>query len=185
MPLKKAAKKAPAKHADPKHQAAKDLRRSYEHLGRVELLRGSLDNARSKHIHPLVKLAEQELAKGHRKEAADLLRAAEHFSFAALAEGGGTPGRVSDELVRVVTEELEHLERRANDHWDEQEDEERHLSLTELFHSALRDSTTAAKAGQYRRALELARSAEALSHVKKHGPDELGEGEARLDVAKF
>ncbi len=145
---------------------------------------GSLDNTRSQHIHSLVKLAEQLLVKGHRKDAADLLRAAEHCSFAALAAGGGRADRVSDELVSVVTEELEHLERRANEHWDEQEDQERHLSLTELFHSALRDSATAAKAGQYRRALELARGAEALSHMEKHGRDELGKGEARLELAK-
>ncbi len=108
MPANRAAKKAAAKHADPKHHEAKDLRRAYEHLGRVEILQHSLGATSAKEIHTLVTLAEKELGKGHRKDAADLLRAAEHFSFAALA-AEATSGNVSDELKGIVAEEVDHL----------------------------------------------------------------------------
>ena len=84
MPPKKAAKKS-AKHHDPKHDSAKDLRRAYEHLGRVDILQRVLQPKHAHDVKSLVTLAERELENGHRKDGANLLRAAEHFSFAALA----------------------------------------------------------------------------------------------------
>ena len=183
MPAKKAAKKAAAKHASPKHHDAKDLRRAYEHLGRVEILQGTLSAAFSKDIHPLVTLAETELGKGHRKDAADLLRAAEHFSFAALANANSKPGKVSEELEDIVAEEVEHLTHKANEHWDESDDSEHHASVAALFQISLKAASNALKAGRYRQALELARGLEALSHVKKHGPEELGAGTSHPKLA--
>lgn len=176
MPAKKAAKKAAAKHADPKHHEGKDLRRAYEHLGRVEMLQRNLNAASSKDIHTLVTLAERELGKGHRKDAADLLRAAEHFSFAASANANSKPSKVSEELEGIVAEEVEHLTEKANEHWDESEESEHHASVATLFQTSLKAAASALKAGQYRQALELARGSEALAHVKKHGAEELGPG---------
>lgn len=173
MPANKAAKKAAAKHADPKHHEAKDLRRAYEHLGRVEILQHSLGATSAKEIHTLVTLAEKELGKGHRKDAADLLRAAEHFSFAALA-AEATSGNVSDELKGIVAEEVDHLTERANEHWGESDREEHHASIAPLFHTSLEAAEKALEVGSYRQALELARGSEALAHVKKHGPEQLG-----------
>ena len=182
MPAKKAAKKAAAKHADSKHHEAKDLRRAYEHLGHVEILQGNLSAASSKDIHTLVTLAEKELGKGHRKDAADLLRAAEHFSFAALTDANAKPGKISEELEGIVAEEVEHLTERANEHWDEREESEHHASVTTLFRTSLETAASALKAGRYRQALELARGSEALAHVKKHGAEELGAGTSRLKL---
>ena len=173
MPAKKAAKKVAAKHADPKHHEAKDLRRAYEHLGRVEILQRALEPKNTKDIHSLVGLAEHELGKGHRKDAADLLRAAEHFSFAALANTKSKSSGVSQEIIDIATEEVGHLTRKANEHWDEHDEGEHRPSVTALFYSSLESAATALNSGMYRQALELARGAEALAHVRKHGPDEL------------
>ena len=183
MPAKKAAKKAAAKHADPKHHEAKDLRRAYEHLGRVQILQHSLGAAPAEDIHSLVALAEKELGQGHRKDAADLLRAAEHFSFAALA-ADATPGKISDELKDIVAEEVDHLTQRANEHWEERDEEEHHASIAPLFRSSLEATVKALEAGSHRQALELARGSEALAHVKKHGPEELEAGASHPKLSK-
>jgi hypothetical protein len=100
---KKAAKKVAAKHADPQHHERRDLRRAYEHLGRVEILKQN-GQAELNDVVSLVALAEKELVQGHRKDAADLLRAAEHFSFAAIVPSATKPGKVSPELKDVVLE---------------------------------------------------------------------------------
>ena len=176
MPAKKAAKKAAAKHADPKHHERKDLRRAYEHLGRVEALQRREKGESSKDVHALVALAEQELGEGHRKDAADLLRAAEHFSFAALSDLGDSPGKISPELKDVVKEEVEHLTEKATEHWDDSDVFEHHVAVAALFKSALESAQKALGAGLYRRALELSRGAEALAHVKKYGTEPLGGG---------
>lgn len=184
MPPKKAAKKAAAKHADPKHHEAKDLRRAYEHLGRVEILQRALQPASGGDVVPLVALAEQELGKGHRKDAADLLRAAEHFSFAALAPAEQQLNGISEELVKIVIDEVEHLTRRAIEHWDERGEDEPHASLEIHFRRSLQTAKAAIAARKYRQALELARGAEALAHMRKHGSDELEDGRARTKLTK-
>lgn len=183
MPAKKAAKTA-AHRADPKNPESKDLRRAYEHLGRIEILQRIIDADSSKHVHTLVALAEKALAKGHRKDGADLLRAAEHLSFAALAGADGKPGTISDELKAIVADEVEHLTRKANEHWDASAEGERGSSLMAVFHNSLAAAVTALHAGAYRPALELARGAEALAHVKNHGPEELQSGRTHLKLAK-
>ncbi len=184
MPPKKAAKKAASKHADPKHHERKDLRRAYEHLGRVEILQKNVSESASKDVHTLVRLAEQELGKGHRKDAADLLRAAEHFSFADLASTGAQAGKVSGELSDVIQEEFEHLARKVQERWDESEEDEHHAPLTALFQKVLKSAPKAMDAGEYRKALELARGAEALAHVTRHGTDELDGGSPQPKLPK-
>jgi len=103
MPPKKAAKKA-VKHHDLKHQEAKDLRRAYEHLGRVEILQRALQQTHVEHVSTLAALAEQELQSGHIKDAADLLRAAEHLSFAALAGDSAKVADVSKDLENAIAD---------------------------------------------------------------------------------
>jgi hypothetical protein len=165
-----------AKHAGPKHHQAKDLRRAYEHLGRVEAIQQTLPPSSQNDIHTLVTLAEKELNGAHNKDAADLLRAAEHLSFAALAETDTKKPKLSEQLETAITEELEHLTRKASEHWDNEEESERHLTVTALFHRSLETSAKALSHRAYWQALELARAAEALAHVKKHGPDQLESG---------
>ena len=199
MPEKKAAKKTVVKHADPKHQdpkdheakhheakdhKAKDLRRAYEHLGRVEILQRMQHTTSAKSIPSLVTLAERELGMGHRKDAADLLRAAEHFSFAALASVEAKSGKVSEELEQTVAQEVEHLTRKANEHWDKSGDAEHHASVKELFRSSLEAAATALDARRYRQALELARGAEALAHVKKRGHERMESGTPQLKLPR-
>ena len=82
-PPKKAAKKSAAHHHDKPHQT-NDLRRAYEHMGRLEVLRKSLEASTADAVGVLAKLAQNEIGAGHNKDAADLLRASEHLSFAVL-----------------------------------------------------------------------------------------------------
>lgn len=176
MPAKKAAKQAAAKHADSKQHERKDLRRAYEHLGRVEALQSSVTGEFSKNVHTLVALAEKELGSGHRKDAAELLRAAEHLSFAALAsKGARSSSKVSAELKEEVIEEVEHLSHRADERWGD-DDSQHDRSVAEMFRQSLEAAGQALEAGSLREALELSRGAEALAHIKKHGPDQLGSG---------
>ncbi len=184
VPAKKAAKKTAAKHADPKHHERKDLRRAYEHLGRVEILERSIHAEASKEVRVLVALAEKNLANGYRNDAADLLRAAEHFSFAALAGSVSPSSELSSELKDVVMEEVEHLTHKANEHWNGREESERRATIATIFHRALKAAAKALDAGAYRQALELSRGAEALAHVKMHRMKELESGTQHLRLHK-
>src|SRR5258708_16482578 len=100
MPPKKAAKKS-AKHHDHKHDSAKDLRRAYEHLGRLEILQRTLQPTQAGDVKSLITLAKQELENGHRKDAADLLRPAEHFSFPPRPPDTPTPDEIHEALANV------------------------------------------------------------------------------------
>lgn len=180
MPPKKAAKKS-VKHHDPKRHEAKDLRRAYEHLGRVEILQLALRQTHVKHVTTLAALAEQELQSGHIKDAADLLRAAEHLSFAALAGDNAKVAEVSKDLENAIAEEFEHLTLKAEEHWEH--DEERHGVVAALYESSLKSSKKALQQGTYRQALELMRAAEALAHVKKHGPNEVQDVREKLELS--
>ncbi len=167
MPAKKAAKKVASKAAKkaPHHHPSRDLRRAYEHLGRIEILEGALVGSAYVEVSSLANLAEQQLVSGHAKNAADLLRAAEHISFAALApheSSTGTP-RVSAELKAAIAGEIDHLRQRAEDHWAEGDDDRR--VLEGLYSRTLKQARMAYARGMYRPALELARAAEALAHV--------------------
>jgi Na+/phosphate symporter len=158
-PPKKAAKKAPAKSA-PKHDEGKDLRRAHEHRGRVEVLRPSLVKNVAD-IDTLVKLAEQELAGSHPKDAADLLRAAEHLSFGYLASSK-TDGDIHPKLSDSTEEEFQHKLEKAEEHWEESD------ALSGIYRKALDGAQKAFDDGALRRAMELARAAEAIAHVHLH-----------------
>ena len=171
---KSAAKKAPkkaAKHPDKEHKGhhkAKDLRRVYEHLGRVEILHAGLPTAAAGEVTTLVALAQQQLrSSGESKDAADLLRAAEHLSFAALAGDRSRGVAVSAELKTAIAEHFEELSQRADEHWDNKE--KRPETLSAIYLSCRKSAAKAFKLGAYHQALEYIRAAEALAHGKDHG----------------
>jgi hypothetical protein len=165
-------KKHPGKHEKPgkKHEPegkeGKDLRRAYEHLGRVETLRlvgGS--SAGHQFVNDLVQYAERALRDGvPSKDAAEALRAAEHASFAVLMEQGERQTHVADpRLAEAIQSELRKLKEKI----DERREEEK--PLHHLQQAFLDAAEQAYRLQHYRQALEWARGAEALSHVHE-GP---------------
>lgn len=166
-PKKTAAKKAASKTPASKKlvstssfhdDAGKDLRRAYEHLGRVSALHGALDEAKEP-IARLTHLAEQQLAAKQAKYAADLLRAAEHLSFAHLAPG--TPeAKPGPALLSAIKEEFEHKLAKAQQNWTSQK--EPHAELKQQYERALAEAQSAYQSAAYRKALELVRAASTL-----------------------
>jgi hypothetical protein len=170
MPAKKAAKKSAQKNLV-HHDAAQELRRAYEYLGRIEILEGALAGSPFVDVTALANLAQQQLASGHTGNAADLLRAAEHISFAALAPREADASfSVSAELNVAITAELEQLSRRAEDHWSQTRDTSDRQVIADLYARTLDYSRLAFTRGAYRPALELARAAEALAHITEGLP---------------
>ena len=135
------------------------------------------------HVSALARLAEQSLADDHARDAADLLRAAEHLSFAALGATATRPAELAPMLKEAIQNEFEHLLDKAEEHWEHEDEEDRHPEVTTLYRGSLEAAKKAHKHGSYRQALELARGAEALAHVKKHGPDELAAGKDQWKLA--
>jgi hypothetical protein len=76
--------------------------------------------------------------------------------------------RVSAELRNSITEQFDELTRRTDEHW--REEEEHSDILTGIYQSARNSAAKAFNARAYHQALEFARAAEALAHVKQHGP---------------
>ena len=189
MPEKKAPKKAAKKAANkPVHHTAHDLRRAYEHLGRVDILEGALAGSPFRDVSALAKLAQEELAASHFREAADLLRAAEHICFAALApeDHAGTAAPVSSELKAAIAAELHGLTGRAESNWSESEtrDITPHETIAAIYITTLEQAGLAFATGSYRPALELARAAEALAHSTRRGSVRLlSEGNSRQSLA--
>jgi hypothetical protein len=168
----KAAKKVAKKAA--KHVPGHDLRRAYEHLGRIEILDQMLGPRSPLDIAAVVTLARQELAAEAHRNAADLLRAAEHMSFAALSpdEPAAT---VSSELERAVRSEFERLFARA------EAQEAMAGPIGDVLTTTLDAARGAFDGGFFRPALELARAAEALTHVEPSAARlESGGGTRRL-----
>ncbi|ADV83627.1 hypothetical protein [Terriglobus saanensis] len=176
---KKAAKKTAGHHHD-KHHQANDLRRAYEHMGRVAVLRQSSKSSATDAVAELTELAQRAIKDGHSKYAADLLRASEHLSFTVLADDGSGIVRVSAELKESITEQFDELMQRADEHWEE---EEQHSSILTGIYQSSRDSATKAfKVRAYHQGLEFARAAEALAHVKQYGPLKLERGHKNLQL---
>jgi hypothetical protein len=176
---RKTAKKTVGHHHD-KQPQANDLRRAYEHMGRLEVLRKSLDSSAAGAVDALTKLARSEINGGHIKSAADLLRASEHLSFAGLAEDSPIGGHISIELERSIKEHFDELTRKADEHWG---DKVRHAStLTEHYQCFRKSAAGAFKNGAYHQALEFARAAEALAHVRQDAPHKLERGVKNLQL---
>ncbi len=167
MPEKKAAKKAGkklAKEHGKKHHEGKDLRRAYEHLGRLGGLEKLVTAGVRTQIGVLTEAAQRSLQQGEQKMAADLLRAGEHLGFGSLASQAKA-SRIGDDLASAIDAEYEHLVDKAEDHWGKH-DGNRPAGIEEVYESMLDAANVAYGKGAYRRALEFARGAEALAHVR-------------------
>jgi hypothetical protein len=170
MPPQKAAKKAPADHKG-KYHHTKDLRRAYENLGRVEVLQ-QMPNGSSSEVLTLVNAGHEAVLHGTSKNAADLLRAAEHLAFAGILDRDTNNTHISESLISAIQREFERLEEKAEDHFDLHGDSG---PIASVYRNSLKKAIAARDAGAYRQALELMRAAEALAHVKpshklhKHG----------------
>jgi hypothetical protein len=160
---KKAAKKSAKDHGK-KHHEGKDLRRAYEHLGRLSGLEKLLSGGVRTQIGLLTDLAQRSLQEGEQKTAADLLRAGEHLGFGSLASQAKA-SRLSDDLASAIDVEYEHLVDKAEEHWGKH-DGNRPGGIEEVYESMLDAANVAYGKGAYRRALEFARGAEALAHVR-------------------
>jgi hypothetical protein len=187
MPARKAAKKASRKSASEAHH----IRRAYEHLGRIEILEGALAGSSFRDVAALATLAEQQLLSGKAREAAHLLRAAEHLTFAALAPHSTTHAsdtRVSPDLRAAIAAEFEHLIDSARRHQEEAHwsppsappktpsNTRRNtprsagsLTLSALYARTLEHAQSAYAAAAYGPALELARASEAIGRVSSDG----------------
>jgi len=175
MAPKKAAKKSVKDHEKNHHEGkeGKELRRAYEHLGRLGILEKMLSAGASAQIGILTDLAQKSLLEGDSKSAADLLRACEHLGFGSLASQAKA-SRVSEELASALNEEYEHLVDKAEEHWQKHEGK-RPDAIVPVYDSMLQFANIALEKGAYRRALEFARGAEALAHVRGSDVPTLGE----------
>jgi hypothetical protein len=164
---KKAAKKAPAKHAA-KHAAkaaskrGNDTRRAYEHLSRVQSLASHMTNDDIVGAKTLSEHAEQALRAGEVKDAAELLRAAEHHLFGTLALNQRADEALSPDLLATIREEHGHLQARAADH-GACEDAPR--AIATIYKTMNKQSASALRDKHYAAAMEFARGAEALTHA--------------------
>jgi hypothetical protein len=175
---KKAAKKG-AKHGKDGHD--KDIRRAYEHLGRLEVLQGSLSTSVISQIQTLSDLARISLLQGENRSSADLLRACEHLAFASLAANGKEA--VNDVLMSAIREQYEKLLEKAADHWDENE-EEPVEAIVLIYEKSLAAAETAFGKGAYRKALEYVRAAESLSNVRLDAVNKLDDHTVTLPASK-
>ena len=159
---KKAAKRAPGKHD--LNKRSQDLRRCYEHFGRVTALLPLCED-RSDLLIKMVILGKRVLQSGSPKEAADVFRASEHLAFGTLAARAPEDTSLSSSLIGILEEEYRHLLDRADEHAASGE-----LSqpVVTLFRTLRADAARAYRSRKYRAASEFARGAEALAHVKSN-----------------
>lgn len=157
---KKVAKKAAKKTSGPVKRA-QDTRRCYEHFGRVKTLLSILTDDRET-VVKMVSLAKDVLQAGNAKQAADALRAAEHLAFGRLAIDADEDANPSTQLVEALGEEYRGLLERADARAGEAELSKPVLTLLKTMR---KEAASAFRSKQYRAACELARGAEALTHV--------------------
>lgn len=181
--------KKPAKHK-PGHEhghkaehkpdeEGKELRRAFEHLGRVRAISGHAGQAHAVAANTHFELAfhrgqralEMAVKEGatprQKRAAADLLRSAEHLAFAEL-EGGAKSDRklLTGFLKKAIQKEFKKLDEKAADKEKQSPDE----WIRKLQEQVRKEARKALDGEHYRRALELIRGAEALAHVP--GQDE-------------
>jgi hypothetical protein len=164
MPAKKAVHKTANEAAKTLVHPANESRRAYEYLGRIEILEGALAGSPFVDVTALANLAQQQLGAGFSRNAAHLLRCAEHLCFAALAPAHVTDSLVNADLKQAITVEFESMMRRAEEQWQEEENLNRQV-IEDLFTRALDQARRAFTRGAFRPALEFARAAEDLSCV--------------------
>ena len=162
-PGRKHPKKHPGKHAD--KPSGKHLRRAFEHLGRVEALQAL---APADSVVSLVRLAQSSIDGGQAHLAADLLRAAEHLSFAVAAAPSRSASKLSPDLEEAVRREFRKLLEAAEEH-----DLASDSTLGKLLRQTFEDAHAAFDSGNFRQALELARAAEALASIEERDAQKL------------
>ena len=152
----------PAHHPEPT-----DPLHAYEHFGRIDILEGGLAGSPFVEVSALANLAQQQLDAGHGQNARNLLCAAEHLSFAALApkESARLTSHIPAELKAAVAAELRRLTQNAEQRWSETANEVNRAVIETIYAGALKQARDAFDQGAYRPALQLARAAEALAHV--------------------
>ena len=170
----KAAKKHASKSGD--KAAAKHLRRAYEHLGRIEALQTV---AQGDTIATLVRLAQSSIDQDDSRPAADLLRAAEHLSFASFAAQSKSSIPISPELEEAIRREFRKLLEHAAEH-----DLPQSSTLEVLLRHAIDEARSAFDNANYRQALELARAAEALASIRERDADRLAPAEPKVRTGK-
>lgn len=159
-PEPKHAAKRESKHGHgPKHEKGKHLRRAFEHLGRVEALQGLVAGPAAPSIALLLGEAQRQINHGDSRSAADLLRAAEHLSFAA-AFSTGAPATVPPELEQAIDREFEKKVEKTQKHARAEPS-----ALGRIIRESLEAAHTAREQRSFREALELVRAAEALIEV--------------------
>ena len=162
MRTRKGAKAPATKY--PQHPGD-DLRSAYEHLGRVEIIEGALAGSPFVDVAALANLAQQQLGSGHARNAAHLLRSAEHLCFASLAPAQVTDALVGADLKSSISAEFEALMQRAEQRWTDDAEEISREVIARLFADIVAQARRAFARGAFRPALELARAAESLSDV--------------------
>jgi hypothetical protein len=161
---KKVAKKAGKKGAK---SAGHHLRRGYEHLHRLRIMAGTLEDDAMAEVRTLSLFAQAALLAQDDKVAADLLRAAEHIAFAWLAPQTADAS-ISPVLAEALKDEYEHLGDRAAAEW-EQQDIQPARAISAIFSGARRQAKAAWRLGAYHRALEFIRAADAIAHAAPGG----------------
>jgi hypothetical protein len=160
--------------------------RAFERFGRIDILEGGLAGSPYVNVSALANLAQQQLDSGRAKNAATLLRAAEHFSFAALApkNSASLTASIPPKLKTAVTAEMDRLTSTAQQLWTESAATANRTVIEKLYTAALEEARQQFDRGAYRPALQLARAAEALARVADGLPATLpGDRELRRQIA--
>lgn len=89
-------------------------------------------------------------------------------------------GCISAELKRSITKHFDELLGRANDHREGHE--KRSSILTVLYERSRTSAVRAFDGGAYHQALEFARAAEALAHVRQDGQRKLESSAGKLQL---
>ncbi len=147
-------------------------------MSRVRLVR---QPEHSGDIETLVSAAGRELAGGENKNAAELLRAAEHLCFAALASENPGNVKMSRELIAAILDQLGELEedRKESAGKEIQQD----ADLAHLVDEIAKAADKALAEEQYHRAPELKRAVVSLSLVKLPRSRKLKAGEEIRQLA--
>ncbi len=156
----------------PSRSAAKPLAsrhplNAFEQFGRIDILEGGLAGSPFVNVSVLANLARQQLESGHADNAANLLYAAEHLSFAALApkDSAQLTAQIPHELKAAVASELDRITHAAEQLWSKSASTTNRAVIEKIYTTALDDARPAFDRGAYRPALHLARAAEALARI--------------------
>ena len=149
----------PGKKHGGKHESGKDLRRAFEHLGRVQSL-SSIKSSEPGAIPTLLELAQALIDAGNAESAADILRAAEHLAFAGLASTSSSRPKLTPDLEEAIRREFRKRAEKTEDH-----EPSRASALGRLALETLKQAQAAFTAKSFHAALEFARAAEALADI--------------------